>query len=206
MDPAAASLGSAPLMERIVDVCGGPVRRSRTTCPRPTRGPLSIMSDPPLQRASEPPANAAEADGPDVPRTETEAGGILLLEEGLSVTKRRVVAGKIRVSTRTVTHDEVAETTLARDVLDVRRVPIERFVDVAPRVRTEGDTTIVPIIEERLVMVKQLYLKEELHIRHSVERRTFQETVPLRSQSAVVERVDADGRGVEQGGGPGEPG
>ncbi len=89
------------------------------------------------------------------------------------------------MSTRTLTHDEVAETTLERDVLDVTRVPVGQVVDVAPMVRTEGDTTIVPIVEERLVMVKQLYLKEELHIRHSVERETVQETVPLRSQYAV---------------------
>ena len=155
------------------------------------------MSDPSLQ-------NAAEAKGSEASRTETEPGSIQLLEEELSVTKRRAVAGKLRVSTRTLTHDEVAETTLERDVLDVIRMPVDRFVDVAPKVRTEGDTTIVPIVEERLVMVKQLYLKEEVHIRHGVERQTFQETVPLRSQFAVVERVDVDGRIVEQDIDPGE--
>lgn len=126
------------------------------------------------------------------------AGNIQLLEEELSVTKRQVSAGMLKVSTRTLTHDEVAETTLERDVLDVSRVPVGRFVDAAPHVRTEGDTTIVPIVEERLVMVKQIYLKEELHIRHSVERETVQETVPLRSQHAVVERVDAAGHITEQ--------
>jgi len=65
-------------------------------------------------------------------------------------------------------------------------------------VRTEGDTTIVPIVDERHVMVKQLYIKEELHIRHSVEREIIRETVPLRSQHAVVERLYADGRAVTE--------
>lgn len=47
-------------------------------------------------------------------------------------------------------------------------------------------------------MVKQLYIKEELHIRHSVEREIIRETVPLRSQHAVVERLYADGRAVTE--------
>ncbi len=160
-----------------------------------------MVNDPSMQNAN---VNLGIAAEPDEVATSVlvqagaATGNIQLLEEELSVTKRQVVAGKLRVSTRTLTHDEVAETTLERDVLEVTRVPVGQFVDVAPKVRTEGDTTIVPVVEERLVMVKQLYLKEELHIRHSVERETVQETIPLRSQYAVVERVDADGRIIDQ--------
>lgn len=158
------------------------------------------MSDPHDPKSEEVSDVAPPSDGVVLPLSSemTATGSIQLLEEHLSVTKRPVVAGGLKVSTRTLTHDEVAEVTLERDVLDVSRVPVGRFVDVAPKVRTEGDTTIVPIVEERLVMVKQLYLIEELHIRHSVERETVQETVPLRSQHAVVERVDVDGRVTEQ--------
>ncbi len=126
------------------------------------------------------------------------ADTLKLVQEELSIIKRHVSAGSLRVSTRTLTHDELAETTLKRDVLDVTRVSVGHFVDVPPTVRTEGDTTIVPIVEERLVTVKQIYLIEELHIRHSVEQKTVQETVALRSQHAVVEHVDAAGRVTEQ--------
>ena len=75
-------------------------------------------------------------------------------------------------------------------------MPVVRVVEAAPAARTEGDTTVVPVIEERLVVVKQLFLTEELHIRHVVEREVKRETVPLRSQRAVVERRDASGRFV----------
>ena len=158
------------------------------------------MSDPRDPITTEVPNIAATSDKVVAPIS-SETGAmdkIQLLEEELSITKRPVVTGRLKVATRTLTHDEVAEVTLERDVLDVSRVPVGQFVDVAPKVRTEGDTTIVPIVEERLVMVKQLYLNEKLHIRHSVERETFQEVVPLRSQHAVVEHVDADGRVTEQ--------
>ncbi|MGI3899155.1 MAG: YsnF/AvaK domain-containing protein [Janthinobacterium lividum] len=160
-----------------------------------------MVNDPSMQNAI---VNLGIAAEPDEVATSvlvqagTTTGNVQLLEEELSVTKRQVVAGKLRVSTRTLTHDEVAETTLERDVLEVTRVPVGQLVDVAPMVRTEGNTTIVPIIEERFVVVKQLYLKEELHIRHSVERESVQETVLLRRQYAVVERVDANGRVIDQ--------
>ena len=159
------------------------------------------MSDPRDRTTIEAPDTAATSDEATVAPISSETAAknnVQLLEEELSVTKRPVVTGKLKVSTRTLTHDEVAEITLERNVLDVSRVAVGQFVDVAPKVRTDGNTTIVPIVEERLVMVKQLYLKEELHIRHSVERETVQETVPLRSQHAVVERLDAAGGVTEQ--------
>ena len=115
----------------------------------------------------------------------------------MSVSKRQVVTGHVTVTTRTETRDEVAEIALNRHHVDVTRVPVGRIVEGHPTVRTEGDTTIVPVVEERYVVVKQLYLKEELHIRHIVEREVVTAPVQLRRQHAVVERHDADGAVVE---------
>ncbi len=117
-----------------------------------------------------------------------------LLEESLDVSKRDVVTGTVRVSTRTEVRDELAEVSLDRNVVDVIRVPVGRIVDVASVVRTEDGVTIVPVLEERYVVVKQLYLAEELHIRHRVETAIERVPVQLRRQTAVVERVDAEGR------------
>lgn len=124
---------------------------------------------------------------------------ILVLEEALNVAKREILTGTVRVTTRTDTRDEVAEVSLDRNVVDVERVPVGRLVDEAPKVRTEGGATIVPVLEERFVVVKQLYLKEELHLRHRVETAVQRVPVQLRGQTAVVERVDAAGRPVPEG-------
>ena len=119
-----------------------------------------------------------------------------VLAETLNVTKRRVKTGSVRVSTRTETHEEIAEVSLDRGVIDVTRVPFDRVVDVAPQVRTEGDTTIVPVVEERLVVTKQLVLVEELHIRHRIEHEVTRTPVALRRQHVEVEHLDADGHPV----------
>lgn len=132
----------------------------------------------------------------------TASGTLALVEETPAVSKREVVTGQVRVSTRTETYDDVAEVSLDRNVVEVSRVAVDRVVDEAPQVRTEGDVTIVPVVEERFVVVKQLFLKEELHIRHRVETDAQRVPVRLRRQTAVVERVDAQGRVTS---GPDEP-
>ncbi len=127
--------------------------------------------------------------------SETEV--LEILDETVSVSKRDVATGHVSVKTRTEVRDEVVEIALNRHRVDVTRVPVGRIVDGHPMVRTEGDTTIVPVVEERYVVVKQIYLKEELHLRHIVERDVVTTPVQLRRQHAVVERRDATGAILE---------
>ena len=124
-----------------------------------------------------------------------------VVEERLYITKRRITGGNVRISTTTEVVEEVAEIELDRYHVEVTRVPVGRVVDEAPLARSEGDTTIVPVIEERFVVVKQLFLKEELHIRHVVKRETIREPVPLRRQRVTVERTDTSGDAVDSGDG-----
>ena len=80
-------------------------------------------------------------------------------EERLDVTKRRVTTGVVRVSTTTEAVERVAEVELEHRRVEVTHVPVDRIVEEVPLTRTEGDVTIVPVIEERFVVVKQIYLR-----------------------------------------------
>ena len=53
--------------------------------------------------------------------------------------------------------------------------------------------TIIPILEEILVVEKRLVLKEEVHVRQSRADETVEVPVTLRLQRAVVERLSPDG-------------
>jgi stress response protein YsnF len=117
---------------------------------------------------------------------------IPLVEETATVGRREVVTGRVRVRTVTDTIEELAHADVQRETVEVTRVPIDRMVETAPEIRTEGDVTIVPVVEEVLVVEKRLVLKEELHIRRRVEHETVEVPVTLRKQRAVVERVDPD--------------
>jgi stress response protein YsnF len=117
---------------------------------------------------------------------------IPIVEEELRLEKREVATGKVRVSTVVDVVEELARASLEEETVEVTRVPIDRVVGEAPAIRTEDGVTIVPVLEEVLVVEKRLVLKEELHIRRHTRSEEVQVPVKLRKQRAVVERLPAD--------------
>jgi stress response protein YsnF len=53
--------------------------------------------------------------------------------------------------------------------------------------------TVIPVIEEVLIVEKRLVLKEELHVRRQQTTENVEVPVTVRRQRAVVERVTPDG-------------
>ena len=129
-----------------------------------------------------------------MPDEEQDRQVIPLVEETARISKREVVSGKVRVRTEVDSVEQVLRESLTDETVEVNRVPIDRRVEQIPEIRTENGVTIVPILEERLVIEKQLFLKEELHIRRDVTTETVEVPVTLRSERAVVERFDANGQ------------
>jgi uncharacterized protein (TIGR02271 family) len=121
-----------------------------------------------------------------------------IVSESATLTKRDVVTGKVRVETRTEQVDELVTAALRTEDVSVERVPIDREVDVIPSIRTEGNVTIIPIVEEILVVEKRLVLKEEVHIHRAVSHEAVETLVNLRKQHAVVERFDGDTNAIEE--------
>lgn len=116
------------------------------------------------------------------------AGTLSLVAEVAEVAKHRRIIGRVDVRTVTETSDEVLKTSLETGTVEVTRIPLNRHVNVAPTIRTEGDVTIIPVLEEFLFVEKRLLLKEEIHIRRITRAEEVETTVPLRRQRAVVER------------------
>ena len=129
-----------------------------------------------------------------MPEEEHDRLVIPVVEETVHVDKRQAVSGRVSIRTEINSVEEVVRATLTDETVEVTRVPIDRRVEQVPDIRTENGVTIVPILEERLVVEKQLYLKEELHIRRDVKTETVEVPVQLRSQRAIVERFDANGQ------------
>lgn len=86
----------------------------------------------------------------------------------------------------------MAEARLQECRAEITRVPVNRPVEQPPEVRTEGDVTIIPVVEERLVVERRLVLTEEIHVRRVQAERVVSEPVMLRRQVAEVERAPAE--------------
>jgi len=116
---------------------------------------------------------------------------IPVLVEELAVQKRVAETGKVRITKTVHEREEVVDEPLVREEVEVERVPIQRVVDGPVPIRDEDGTTIIPILEEVLVVEKRLMLKEELHIRKRRVEIHQPQQVTLRCEEARVEREEA---------------
>ena len=114
---------------------------------------------------------------------------IPIVEEMLTLDKREVITGGVRLTKRVTEREEVVDEALLRESVTVERVSINQIVAVAPPSRQEGDTLIVPVLEEVLVTEKRLLLKEEVRITRTQKTVHDPQTVTVRSEEAVLEDI-----------------
>ena len=148
----------------------------------------------------DPVASADEDAALEPAQTRVETVAVIpVVEERVDVGKRTVEGEGVRVRVVTDEVSELARVRLQSERIEIERVPVGRAVETAPPVREEGDVTIVPILEEVVVVEKRLILKEELRIRRVTNTRDEEQRVTLRRQRAEVERLSPSAVGGPPG-------
>ncbi len=129
-----------------------------------------------------------------LPTLDSEVASLVvpIVEEQLTVGKRTVATGTVRLEKSVQEYQQALDEPLAVLTFDIERVVLNRAIEAVPDIRQEGDTTIYPLIEERLILTKELILKEEIRItKRDTERRDTQ-VVTLRRELMTVERRPAE--------------
>jgi stress response protein YsnF len=121
-----------------------------------------------------------------LPGSDPEELTIPLSAEEAEVTRQSIVTGRVTVSTVTKARDELIDELLTNEHAEIERVPIRQLVDAVPGIREEGDTTVIPVVEEVLIVERRLFLKEEVRVRRVKTMTRHQQTVTLREQDAVI--------------------
>jgi len=116
-----------------------------------------------------------------------------LIQEQLDIRTRPVETGRVRVRKIVHEYEEIVDPPLLRDDVVIEHLPINRIVEGPIPVRTEGDTTIIPLLEEVLVVEKRLLLKEELRLSTRRVETHAPQRVTLRREEAVIEHCDREG-------------
>ena len=122
---------------------------------------------------------------------------IPVVEEQAAILKRKTLTEGVRVRTVVREAEEVVDEPLASEDVEVERVPLDRWVEGPVPVRQEGETTILTLVEEVVVVEKRLRAVEEVRITKRQSVRHEPQTVTLRREEVVVERLTA--AGAEQG-------
>jgi stress response protein YsnF len=123
---------------------------------------------------------------------------IPLVSEEIHPGARQVVTGGVRVVKRTIPHEETVQQELRHDKVEVRRVQLNREVDGPQNPRQEGDTLIVPVVEEVLRVQRVWVLKEEIHLRRITTSEIHEEKVVVSREEADVKRLDAEGNALPE--------
>ncbi len=127
----------------------------------------------------------------------TDNPKLTLIAEELTVGKEALETGRVRVSKQTHTRDVAINETLLRESAEIETIPIGRQIFEMPSVRHEGETIIVPIVEEVIHTERRLMLKEEVRITRRKITEQFHDRVTLRYQEAVVTRVPSASEAVD---------
>ena len=89
---------------------------------------------------------------------------IPLQVEEVSVSRREIKKANVQIALITGTRELLIDEELTHARVEFERVPIDRVVEVAPPIRQEGDITIIPVVEEVVVVERRLVLKEEVRV------------------------------------------
>ncbi len=120
--------------------------------------------------------------------TNSQSDTIPIMKEHLIVDKE-IVEAKVRISKSVKENEEVVNIPLRHEEVNVERIAINQIIDSLPEaIRYEGDTMIIPVIKEVLVIEKRLLLMEELRVTKRSVQTSEEQKFTLRQEEIKIER------------------
>jgi uncharacterized protein (TIGR02271 family) len=116
---------------------------------------------------------------------------IPVIEEALRVEKQVVETGRV-VIRKSVHHEtQTVDIPTQEELVHVERVRVNQVVETPPEVRYEGDTMIIPVLREEVVVSTRIVLVEELHVRKQTHTIPQRQEVQLRREEVHYERQES---------------
>jgi uncharacterized protein (TIGR02271 family) len=123
--------------------------------------------------------------------SEVESVALPVIEEELKLERQTVETGRVRARTVAEERTERVTQPLLRTDVAVERVRMNEEIEAIPAIRQEGETIVVPVVEERIV--KKIFLVEEVRLTRRASTEDIDQQIKLRSQHVVVEREGSSG-------------
>ncbi|NEN24275.1 YsnF/AvaK domain-containing protein [Cryomorpha ignava] len=108
--------------------------------------------------------------------------------EDFNISKEVVEKGKVTIRKTVKTETSNHEIPLVHEKINIEEITVNKEVAEMPKIRKEGNTTIISVVEEVAVVTKKLMLIKEIHItKEQVEKIENIETA-LRKESVSIDR------------------
>ncbi|QHT68528.1 YsnF/AvaK domain-containing protein [Rhodocytophaga rosea] len=128
-----------------------------------------------------------------------ESAVIPVIEEQVHVSKQQIETGKVLVSKKVHEEEKTIDIPLVHEEHTVERIPVNQYVEKAPEVRYEGDTMIIPVLREEVIIQKRLFITEELRITKRKIETSVPQQVTLRREEVIVERIAGNSEDIDTG-------
>jgi stress response protein YsnF len=118
---------------------------------------------------------------------------IPVVHEEPVISKRTVETGRLRIDRKVSEREVVLDEPLLRHEVRIERVSVGREIPAGeqlPRIRYEGETMVVPVLEEVPLVVKKVVLTEEIRITRISREYRDPQHVQVKVEEVSVERVD----------------
>jgi len=116
---------------------------------------------------------------------------IPVIQEQLTVDKEVVETGKVIIHKRVVEEEQTLNIPLLHESYEVEHVPVNKMVDAPPPVRYEGDTVIIPVVHEVLIVEKRFEVIEEVHVIKKKTATPHTQQVTLQKDEVEIERISS---------------
>jgi uncharacterized protein (TIGR02271 family) len=131
---------------------------------------------------------------PDGSSSQERSDKIPVLEEQLHLGVRRHETGKVRAYKKVHEEDLIVSGPVTSEEMQVERIPLNQYIEGAPpEVRYEGDTMIIPVVQEEVVVQTRLVLVEEVRITKKRVETTMERPITVRKEEIIVERFPTEG-------------
>lgn len=127
---------------------------------------------------------------------------IPVIEEQVQIGKQVIETGKVFISKKVHEEQTNIDVPLLHEEHDIERIPVNQYLNIdatPPAMRYEGDTVIIPVLREEVVVQKRLVLVEELRITKRQVQTSATEQVLLRREEVTVERQNTQTGNLEGG-------
>jgi uncharacterized protein (TIGR02271 family) len=134
------------------------------------------------------------ASEPATPEQSPEPAVVPVLAESVEIRKVAVDRGGYKVTKRVEERREIVDVMLSRRDADVERRPIGRPLNPGEETAPyyDGETLVIPVVEEVLVTEKRLMLVEEVRVRVTERELPFTHEATLREERVAVERIEPE--------------
>jgi uncharacterized protein (TIGR02271 family) len=128
---------------------------------------------------------------PEDPLSQNSQSQVIIpvLAEGLVVEKVAHDTGGVRATKSVRERVQVVDEPLSREEITVERKAVNQVLTTPAQPRQEGDTLVIPVMEEILVVERRLLLKEEIHIHKRRKEVHDPRRFVLRSEEVSIEQL-----------------